>query len=88
MKIDLMNLKVYTDLKHEQCTNVDIKEQLAELIYQRGTGIQAHALALKIYNSTEDTDYTTQEYNLLKSYVNSFCTPIIIDAINNLNTSN
>ena len=88
MKIDLMNLKVYTDLKHEQCTNVDIKEQLAELIYQRGTGIQAHALALKIYNSTEDTDYTTQEYNLLKGYVNNFCTPIIIDAINNLNTSN
>jgi len=33
MKIDLMNLKVYGDLKHETSVNVDIKDQLAELIY-------------------------------------------------------
>lgn len=81
-----MNLKVYGDLKHETSVNVDIKDQLAELIYQKGTGLPAYALAIKIYNSNEDTEYTEQEFALIKQYVSNFCTPIIIDAINNINT--
>jgi hypothetical protein len=82
------NVNVYTDLKREQSVSVNIKEQLAELIYQKGTGIQAHALALKIYNSTEDTEFTKNEKDLLLKYVNTFCAPMIIDAITTLVENN
>lgn len=82
--MDFENVNVYADLKHEQSVKVNIKEQFAELIYQKGTGIQAHALALKIFNSNKDTEFTDNEIELIKSYAEKFCTPMIIDAIYNL----
>lgn len=82
MTIDFENVNVYADLKHEQCVTVDLKEQFAELVYQKGTGIQAHALALKIFNG--DKEFDEKEVNLIKSFTDKFCTPMIIDAIHTL----
>ena len=84
MKLDFENVKVSADLKHEYETTVDLKEQFAELIYQKGMGLKAHALALKIFNSTADTDFNDAEINLLKTFTEQNCTPMIIDAINTL----
>lgn len=81
--MDFKNIEVYTDLKKQNKTIVDLQESIADLIYQKGYGIQAHALALKIYNSDADTQFTDSELQLLQEFVNKFCPPMIIDAITN-----
>ena len=62
---------------------MDARQQLGELIYEVGSGIKAHSLALKIYNSEE---YTDEEMQIIMQFVNQYCKPAIIDAINALKT--
>lgn len=81
-KINFENMLVATDIARKHCKNKDYREDFANLLYQNGNGIASHALALKIYNSTEDTKYTDEEINLIKEHANSYCKPFFIDALN------
>ena len=80
MKIDFEHLKVFTDISHKNSEVVNIKEQIADLIYKNSNGIAYHALAMKIYNSQGDCELTEREYALLKGFVNERCIPQVIDA--------
>lgn len=46
-------------------------------------GIEAHALAFKIFNSNGEIEYNDEECNMIKEYA-SLCSPAFIDAINKL----
>ena len=81
MKIDFKRTEVFTNIARTQCCVMDIREPFADLIYGRGTGVKAHALALKIFNSDEKTEYTDEEIELIRKYA-EMCTPAVIDAIN------
>lgn len=81
MILNLKQLEVFSNIAKTQCCVVDIREVFADLIYSRGSGIKAHALAMKLYNSDENTDYTDNEIDLIRKY-SEMCTPAIIDAIN------
>lgn len=81
MKLNLKRLEVFTNIAKTRCVVMDIREAFADLIYARGAGIKAHALALKVYNSVENTEYTEEEIEDIKRYI-TMCTPAIIDAIN------
>lgn len=81
MKLNLKRLEVFTNIAKTRCVVMDIREAFADLIYARGAGIKAHALALKVYNSDENTEYTEEEIEDIKRYL-TMCTPAIIDAIN------
>jgi hypothetical protein len=81
MKINFENLTIYTDIAKTNTQVVNMKAQLADAIYQNGFGVAAHALALKIYNSKGDCELTDEEYNMLVQFVESKCTPMVIDAI-------
>ena len=44
---------------------MDARQQLGELIYEVGSGIKAHSLALKIYNSEDELEYTDEEMQII-----------------------
>ena len=73
MKINFAQLEVYTDIKKTNKVCADVRQQLGELLYETGSGIKLHSLALKIYNSEGETEYDAEEVNIIK--------PAFIDAI-------
>lgn len=83
MKIDFSKLEVKSLIQKEGILT-DVREPLANGLYVAGEGIAAHALAMKIYNSEGEVEYTDKEFDLIKSFVERNGTPMMIDAINNL----
>lgn len=79
MKINFDEMKIYTSLDKEDGVVQSIRKDFANLIYTDGRGIEAHALALKIYNGDADTEYNDQEIAMIRSFSNA-CAPCIIDA--------
>lgn len=82
VKIDFEHFKTRTLAGVE--TEKDIKLTVAEDLYQKGQGIAFHALALKIFNSHGETEYTDEEYGLIMAYAKQMCTPMFIDAFEEL----
>lgn len=65
------------------CSIVDLRTQFADAIYNMGSGIESHALALKIYNSTGPTHYEDKEIQLIERY-SKLCSPAFIDAVESI----
>lgn len=63
---------------------INLKEMISNAIYNKGQGIAFHALALKIYNSKGDTEYTSEECNLLMEFACKACSPNFIDSLNSI----
>lgn len=82
-KINFEALELFTDIEKTQSVKQNVKSQLANVIYKRTNGIAMHALALKIYNSKGEEEYTEEECKLIKQ-VSEQLTPVFIDAINNV----
>lgn len=59
----------------------DVRESFANVIYKAGTGIRAHALALKIYGSKGATEYDDDEVALMRQMTARYCTPGFIDGL-------
>lgn len=87
MKINFDKVKVYLSLDKEQGVVQNMRKDFANLIYQHGSGIESHALALKIYNGDENTDYSEQEIMLIKNF-STMCAPCVIDAFNEMLSQN
>lgn len=81
MKINFENVKFYTDITRKNFFEENVKEQFADVLYKHGNGIRAHALALKIYNSKGETEFTPDEVVMISDAAETFCTPNFIDAI-------
>ena len=71
------------DIEGNNVVEQDVKKDFANLIYQYGKGIEFHALALKIFNSNGDTEYSEEECELIRQASLS-CAPFFIDAISNV----
>ena len=56
MNIDFKKFKVYDTLDKTTPIILDISKELANGLYKTAQGIDGHALALKIYNSTGEED--------------------------------
>lgn len=80
MKVNFDELKIYKSLDKTEGTIQNIRKDFANLIYTQGSGIEAHALALKIYNGNKDTEYSDSEVALIRKF-SRLCAPCIIDAI-------
>lgn len=83
MKLNFERIEVFDDVAHTQCRIVNIKKDLADLLYKFGNGIAAHALALKIYNSQGEQEYNDEECAMIGNAA-QLCTPAFIDAINTM----
>lgn len=80
-KIDFKNFKMYASVSRKSSRNADVREQFADMIYKNVGGIKAHALALKIYNSEGDTEYSPEEAELIKRVAEQLCLPGFIDGL-------
>lgn len=81
MKIDFEQFEVYSDLAKKNKVVLNVKEDFANVIYQRGQGIAFHALALKIWNSHGEEEYNENEYALMKRISEALFSPQFIDAL-------
>jgi hypothetical protein len=81
VKINFESLRVFKDIEHKVAEVINIKMSVANTLYEHGQGIAFHALALKIYNSEGEMEYTDDEYDLIMAYANQMCKPCIIDAL-------
>jgi hypothetical protein len=61
---------------------MDVRESFADMIYNNVNGIKAHALALKIYESEGEADYTDDEVKLVRIVAERLCVPGFIDGLN------
>ena len=84
MKIELEHLEVFMTLDKKQCQVVNARKQIANLIYSQGVGLglAGQALAVKMWNGNDDTEYTDDEVKIIKELVERTTAPCFIDAMN------
>ena len=82
VKINFKEIKIYKDIAKTKSEVVDMQDEVANAMYEKGQGIGFHALALKIYNANGEIELDDKEYGLLMAYANQMGTPAIIDAFN------
>lgn len=82
MKINFQHFKIYTSVSHKTNQTVDFREMFADTIYKNVGGIRAHALAMKIYQSENEMDYSSDEVRLIKKVAEQLCLPGFIDGLN------
>ena len=81
MKIDFRKFRIYPGIDRQRSVEMDVRKEFADLIYQNGKGIAAHALAMKIYNAEGETEYSDEEVEMIRGYAEKLGTPMFIDAI-------
>lgn len=81
-RIDFKNVKVYHGVVRRTWSTTDVRESFADLIYGNAGGIRAHALALKIYNSEGEEEYSPEEMELIRGVAERLCVPGFIDGLN------
>ena len=84
MKIGLEHLEVFMTLDKTQCQVVNARKQIANIIYSQGAGLglAGQALAVKMWNGNDDTEYTDDEVKIIKELVERTTAPCFIDAVN------
>lgn len=84
MKIELEHLEVFMTLDKNQCQVVNARKQIANLIYSQGAGLglAGQALAVKMWNGSDETEYTDDEVKIIKELVERTTAPCFIDAVN------
>lgn len=81
-KINFQQFKIYTSVNRKEAQPMDVRETFADMIYNNVNGIKAHALALKIYESEGEADYTDDEVKLVRVVAERLCVPGFIDGLN------
>lgn len=84
MKINLEHLEVFVTLDKNQCQVVNARKQIANIIYSQGAGLglAGQALAVKMWNGSDETEYTDEEVKIIKELVERTTAPCFIDAVN------
>ena len=82
MKLNFKQFSVPTGISRKSCQTGDARESFANMIYMNVNGIRAHALAMKIYNSEGEENYSPDEVRLRKEVAEKLCAPNFIDGLN------
>lgn len=59
----------------------DARESFADIVYLKTTGIRSHSLAMKIYESEGEEEYSDQEVQLMREVAERWCAPNFIDGL-------
>lgn len=83
MKIELEHLEVFMTLDKNQCQVVNARRQIANLIYSQGAGcgLAGKALAVKMWNGDDETDYSIKEADIITAVVEKSTAPCYIEAV-------
>ena len=83
MKLQLDNVMVRLSLDSEQRTQMELRKEIANAIYKPGRrGLADVALSTKMWNGSNDTDYTDEEVSAIKDFVEKNFIPAVIVAVN------
>lgn len=82
VKLNFKEFFVYTSVNKKSKKVGDVREIFADLLYTGINGIRSHALALKIYQSDGETEFTDEEIQLICSTAEARCLPGFIDGLN------
>lgn len=83
MKLHLDKVMVRFSLDSEQRTPMELRREIANAIYKTGRrGLADVALSTKMWNGSDDTDYTDEEVAAIKEFVEKNFIPAVIVAVN------
>ena len=82
MKINFKQFKVYTDITQTKTKEQDMRLSFADTMYKNCNGIMAHDLAMRIYKSEGEVEFTPDEIAFLKDFLSN-ATPIFVDSFDN-----
>ena len=81
MKINFERIEVYADLAKSRSTVVDMRELIANLIYEKGSGLACSVLAHKIYEHSGEMEFDEEEVKILRAVAETFLAPAAFDAL-------
>lgn len=81
-KINFQQFRIPAGIDRSRYQTGDARESVANMLYLNVNGIRAHALALKIYRSEGETEFTDEDVRTLKEVAESYGTPAFIDGLN------
>ncbi len=90
-KVNFQQFRIPMGIDKNRYQTGDARESVANMLYLNVNGIRAHALALKIYQSEGETEFTDEEIRSIVDVANAYATPAFIDGLRELletNTSN
>lgn len=80
-KINFQQFRIPAGIDKSRYQTGDARESVANMLYLNVNGIRAHALALKIYRSEGETDFTEEEVRTLQEVADTYATPAFIDGL-------
>lgn len=81
-KLNFQQFRIPTGIDKSSYRTGDARESVANMLYLNVNGIRAHALALKIYHSEGETEFSDEEIKTLQEVANAYATPAFIDGLN------
>ena len=81
IKLNFKSFSVPTGVSRKNRQTGDARESFANMLYLNVNGIRAHALAMKIYNSEGEENYSPEEVQLIKEVAEKLCAPNFIDGL-------
>lgn len=81
IKLNFQQFSVPTGISRKNRQTGDARESFANMLYLNVNGIRAHALAMKIYNSEGEENYSAEEVKLIKEVAEKLCAPNFIDGL-------
>lgn len=81
VKLNFQQFSVPTGVSRKNRQTGDARESFANMIYMNVNGIRAHALAMKIYNSEGEEEYSPEEVKLIREVAEKLCAPNFIDGL-------
>ena len=82
MKLNLDEVMVQLSLDSDKKVPMALRKEIANSIYQTGRhGLADVALSTKMWNGDKDTDYSDDEVNSIKEFVEKSFVPAVIVAV-------
>lgn len=82
MKLNLDEVMVQLSLNSDKKVPMALRKEIANAIYQTGRhGLADVALSTKMWNGDKDTDYSDDEVNSIKEFVEKSFVPAVIVAV-------
>ena len=78
--INFERFEIYTTINHKEVIVQDCREGFANIIYWNGSGVACHALAMKIYKSEGEMEFTDEEITLMKQFAENFGNLSLLDS--------
>lgn len=81
VKLNFQQFSVPTGVSRKNRRTGDARESFADMIYLNVNGIKAQALAMKIYQSEGEVEYSSEEVKLIREVAEKLCAPNFIDGL-------